>query len=537
MRFNSIRSKVTAPIALLGIILVGVFVSFLSIVEMQKDQSEIQAKRYFASANYVLNADRDIYQALVARNAILSKQGSYDENLADFEENAQQVKDRFQLYRQALASESNLLKSFANFDNLFNKWLTAERSLVKSAQAGSVSDASVNSANGLFSDIRSVLDVAGEAVTKRAQESQIETTAKIEGLESTLLAVIVVVLIVAAVSGYIIPKRLNQRISHLAGRIKEIAEGDGDLTQRINSTAKDELGDLANEFDGFVERLRSIISSVHHQSNSLGGMTSELNHASERTAGITTTLVNASNSIVSAAHEMNMSNQQMADVATNTAHEAQNSNQLADQGISAVNNSQSAIDSLVRDINDALNRSSELERSSEAIASVLEVIRNIAEQTNLLALNAAIEAARAGEQGRGFAVVADEVRTLATRTQDSTNEIESMIEQLKVNVRESSKAIQNSRTNADTTVSNFDDVIRIFGELQESFAKVQDMAAQTAQATQEQSTVSGEINENLSAMQSQTEQVQSVSDLVQEHARQISSLYKELDRQVGSFKV
>ncbi|RUM55739.1 MAG: methyl-accepting chemotaxis protein, partial [Marinomonas sp.] len=196
-------------------------------------------------------------------------------------------------------------------------------------------------------------------------------------------------------------------------------------------------------------------------------MTTDLNHASERTSGVTMTLVNASNSIVSAAHQMSMSNQEMAGVANDTANEAQTSSELTNQGIQAVNTSQGAIDGLVRDINDALNRAGELEKSSEAIASVLEVIRNIAEQTNLLALNAAIEAARAGEQGRGFAVVADEVRTLATRTQDSTNEIETMIEQLKVNVQESSRAIQNSRNNADTTVANFDEVIRIFGSLEE----------------------------------------------------------------------
>lgn len=537
MRLNSIRIKVTAPIALLGLILIGVFFSSSHLVSLQNEQMTKQSQNYFHASNSVLNGDRDIYQALVGRNAIINKQGNYADNLADFEGNAKQVKERFQEYRASLQDEPQLVGQFSSFDSLFNTWVMQEQKLLSLAQSGQDFSSTLVAADSSFSAIRGELDKAGEAVANHAEQAQAETLAKIAVYEKIQLAVIIIALLIAAIAGYIVPKRLNERVSHLASRIKEIAEGDGDLTQRINSTAKDELGDLAHEFDGFVERLRGIISSIHQQSQSLGGMTSELGHASERTSGVTMNLVNASNSIVSAAHEMSMSSQQMAGVAHDTAGEANNSNALTEQGIQAVNNSQTAIDSLVGDINDALSRATELEKSSEAIASVLEVIRNIAEQTNLLALNAAIEAARAGEQGRGFAVVADEVRTLATRTQDSTNEIESMIEQLKVNVQGSSRAIQNSRTNADTTVSNFDEVIRIFDALQESFGKVQEMAAQTAQATQEQSTVTDEINVNLASMKHQTDEVQSVSELVQEQSSQISNLFQELDRQVGSFKV
>jgi len=286
-----------------------------------------------------------------------------------------------------------------------------------------------------------------------------------------------------------------------------------------------------------VDRLRGIIGSIHKQSDALGEMTGQLNNVAKQTSGITTALANASASIVSAGHQMDMSNQQMATVARDTADEAKNSNNLTQNGMAAVNKSQHAITTLVADIELALGRSGELQKSSESIASVLEVIRNIAEQTNLLALNAAIEAARAGEQGRGFAVVADEVRTLATRTQDSTNEIEGMIEQLKINVTESSKAIQNSRDNAESTVTNFGEVTKIFNGIQASFAKVQAMAAQTAQATQEQSIVSNDINRNMVSLKDQTDSVQSVSDLIQQQSKDITKLYKALDQQVGSFKV
>ena len=537
MRLNSIRTKVTAPIALLGVILVGLFIGSSYLLELEKTTIKKQSDNYFAASSLVLNADRDIYQALVGRNAIINQRGNYDDNLADFNDNAQQVFDRFQAYRAALVDEPQLLEQFKKFDSLFKQWKADEQTLLSLVSSGQNLDAAIEKANTSFSMIRDVLDVAGETVSKRAVEAQDDSIARIDAFERWEMIIIIIALLIASVAGYIIPKRLNHRVTRLAERIKEIAEGDGDLTLRINSTAKDELGDLAHEFDGFVERLRGIIGSIRNQSETLGGMTTDLNHASERTSGVTMTLVNASNSIVSAAHQMSMSNQEMAGVANDTANEAQTSSELTNQGIRAVNTSQGAIDGLVRDINDALNRAGELEKSSEAIASVLEVIRNIAEQTNLLALNAAIEAARAGEQGRGFAVVADEVRTLATRTQDSTNEIETMIEQLKVNVQESSRAIQNSRNNADTTVANFDEVIRIFGSLEESFGKVQQMAAQTAQATQEQSTVSNEINENLSSMKAQTDEVQAVSDMVQSQSKQISDLFEELDRQVGSFKV
>ena len=537
MRLNSIRIKVMAPIAILALMLLAIHFSSAQIISVAYVQMDKQSNVYSVANSFVLNADRDAYQALVARNALLNGDGSPADNMADFEENSQQVKDRFSGFREALADEPKLLQPFSGFDSLYNSWQANEKALINMAKSGQDYDGAITKANESFSSIRNMLDVAGETVNKRSQSALEQASDKISSLKNAELVAILVAMLLAAIFGYLVPKRLNERVSHLADRIKEIAEGDGDLTQRINSTAKDELGDLAHEFDGFVERLRGIISSIRQQSQSLGGMTSDLGHASERTSGVTMNLVNASNSIVSAAHEMSMSSQQMAGVAHETASEAQTSSQLTTQGIAAVNSSQAAIDSLVSDINDALSRATELERSSEAIASVLEVIRNIAEQTNLLALNAAIEAARAGEQGRGFAVVADEVRTLATRTQDSTNEIETMIDQLKVNVQASSHAIQNSRNNADTTVSNFDEVIRIFGSLQESFGKVQEMAAQTAQATQEQSTVSDEINENLSSMKHQTDEVQSVSELVQAQSRKISDLFEELDRQVGSFKV
>ncbi|WP_432459575.1 methyl-accepting chemotaxis protein [Agarivorans sp. QJM3NY_25] len=677
MRINSIRLKAMFPTALLAVILVGLFIFSKAMTSIQQKALTVQNEHYFAAISAVLNADRDIYQARLAIEKIYCGEGALVENRAEFEENAQQVLDRFHLYRKNLESEPELLASYTQFEQYFQDWYSASELVMASAKEGvdfgpkfieldrqfgvirqmldqageklnehtqkleaeNIDQATLNryieaisevlkadvdiyqarlamqklmihdglpqqnkasfkknaaqalqrfhayraylidepnltepyqeldtlftewhhnsiafiestevKTNGALSEalmrldekfkvVRSQLDQAGEDVRAKSQESDEILREQVESLESIAMVIIILAFIVAIGFGYYMPLLLTRNVKNMANRIKEIAEGDGDLTARINSSAGDELGDLAHEFDGFVEHLRSIIKVIHNKSEALGGMTEQFNGVSSEASAITLALVDASNSIVSASSEMNMSNQQMAEVAKDTVKEANNSNQLSKQGIAAVNTSNQAISSLVNDIEVTESQSIELEKSSQTIASVLEVIRKIAEQTNLLALNAAIEAARAGEQGRGFAVVADEVRTLATRTQDSTNEIEGMIEQLKVNVERSSSAIQNSRKNAESTVDNFSQVIQIFDELRASFGRVQEMADHTAQATQEQSAVSSEINQNLVSLKEQTDGVQNVADEIQSQSHNISDLYQELNKQVGSFKV
>ncbi|MCH1919181.1 methyl-accepting chemotaxis protein [Shewanella sp. A3A] len=494
---------------------------------------------YVEAMAEVLNADRDIYQARLALQKLLHHEGDFQANKDFFEENAKQVIQRFHNFRSFMVRNPQLLEPYANFDSLYNKWYDNSKTLIASPdtlkQQSLPADQVVMEQK--FAAIRSVLDKAGEAVRLHARDVKDQITAKVAGYQKIAMVVISIAFVLALIVGYIVPLRLTREVEHISTRIKEIAAGDGDLTQRINSRAKDELGDLAGEFDGFVEHLRHIIGNIQQQSSALGATTGELNRASEQAGGITAGLVQASEAIVSAGSEMNMANQQMAELAKGTADEAYNSSSLTQTGVLAVTASNKAIDSLVRDIEIALERSNVLEQSSAAIASVLEVIRKIAEQTNLLALNAAIEAARAGEQGRGFAVVADEVRVLATRTQSSTDEIETMIERLKLSVKEASEAIRNSRVNADSTVTNFEEVMRIFEGLSDSSDKVQGMAAQTAQATQEQSTVANHINQNLVELKDQTEGVNQMADLVQQQSYRINELYQSLNKQVDSFKV
>lgn len=537
MNLHSIRVKSSLPMLILAFTLLIVVSMFSYLSGLQKSALAVQADNFLQAISVVLNADRDLYQAKLASTMHLSKQGDSAALEAEVEENAQQVKQRFADYLQFLKDYPDIKQQFAEFEQDYQLWYQSALALLEASKAGSATPELIAEEQKQFGALRNVLDKAGEAALNKSVSEQQVLTSEISFFQNTTYSITAIILLIAGWFSYSVPKSLTTQINALTARLSEIASGDGDLTARLDTNSQDEFAALAGQFNGFVANLCQLIASVLQQAAQLSKLTQVLSESAIKTNDITRSLNVASDSIVSAVHEMTLANKEMAQVATDSAHEADEAKISAERGLVVVTSVTQSMASLTKDVDKALACSGELENSSENIASVLDVIRGIAEQTNLLALNAAIEAARAGEQGRGFAVVADEVRTLASRTQQSTNHIQEMIQALQSRVNEAATAISSGKTNADLTVSSFSQAEQVFRELQQSSIKVNDMATQTAAATEEQAVVSEEITKNLYALHDQASAAGEIAKDNDRLSNEIRQLSDTLFGLVGKFKI
>ncbi|WP_165661237.1 methyl-accepting chemotaxis protein [Oceanimonas sp. MB9] len=308
--------------------------------------------------------------------------------------------------------------------------------------------------------------------------------------------------------------------------LAQIADGRGDLTQRIELHGRDEVGLLAANFNRFVASQAELIRHIRQQAESLGGNAEQ---ASVRANQTVTELGRAQQEVTmvaTAVTEMASATQEIAHNAEQTATAAQQSSASTEQGKQLVHKTRDSIFSLAREMEQAAAVITRLDQHAHDISSVLATIQGVAEQTNLLALNAAIEAARAGEQGRGFAVVADEVRVLSQRTHASTEEIQGTIDTLQQATGEAVKLMQASRNMAELSAEDAEAAAQALEEITAAVGLISDMASQIATAAEEQSQVTGEITQNTTA-------IKDVSDELASDAEQSLQQSKDLHRQAG----
>ncbi len=325
--------------------------------------------------------------------------------------------------------------------------------------------------------------------------TQLSDDALSNGLLSGLISSIIGIVII-----FILAKQIGASLTNLTSRFENIAQGDGDLTQRIEVTSKDEIGQLAFWFNTFIEKVQNTLHNAKDTAGLVSQSSMNTMAETEKSQVKLQNQVNEVTQLATAINEMSATAQEVASSALQAATAASQIQVSSEEGQKIMNNAAASVEELAQFINEAQEQVVNLAASSNDIQKILTEIGGIAEQTNLLALNAAIEAARAGEQGRGFAVVADEVRNLASRTQSSTQEINNMLVILQQNTQSIVTVMDNSQKQALSTKEETVIAQDNLKEISSAILVANDMNNQIASAAEEQSSVSEEINRNVTSI-------------------------------------
>ncbi|MCJ2378080.1 methyl-accepting chemotaxis protein [Vibrio sp. ZSDZ34] len=314
--------------------------------------------------------------------------------------------------------------------------------------------------------------------------------------------------------------------------LQDIASGEGDLSRRLPEQGKDELSKIATAFNVFTDKLRVIIQEIQPVTESITHSAIELNKVAQHSSGKALQQQQAVDTVACAMNELHASNQEVANSAHYAAEAAKQASANGIQGAKIIEEASGLMLSLSEQLSETEINIHKLTDETQHVGSVLDVIRGVAEQTNLLALNAAIEAARAGEQGRGFAVVADEVRTLATRTQSSTDEIEQIISKLQNRASDVSQSMAQTRVQSDATLERATSAKHSLAEVDTQIRHILGLNEQIAQASSQQTEATNEISHNLTQIADHG--LQSTSQ-AQQLAKASESLLNDGQKMVDSF--
>ncbi|MGR5130974.1 methyl-accepting chemotaxis protein [Vibrio alfacsensis] len=364
-----------------------------------------------------------------------------------------------------------------------------------------------------------------------------EVFADLDATGQKMLLTTAIVALVFILMGILLANSITKPIRQIADRFTDLGEGEGDLAQRIEIKGSDEIAQLSKGFNGFIDKIHTTMKEVSLTSNALSQAAESVSSKATSTHNNSQEQRDQTIQVVTAINQMGAT---ISEIASNAATAADTANQASGNtqtGRQVVTQAKEVISQLANDVEATSMVVTQLASTTKDIGSILDVIRDISDQTNLLALNAAIEAARAGEQGRGFAVVADEVRNLASRTADSTEEIQKMINQLQSDAQDAVTAMEAGKVITSEGVDSTDQAVEALVSISERIADISDRNTQVATATEEQSTVVYTINQNIEEINAINEMTTATAEELADASRDLQALSSRLDTMVGSFKL
>lgn len=352
-----------------------------------------------------------------------------------------------------------------------------------------------------------------------------------------LIVVTGLLLVFMVVLNMLIVRSIRRPLSKITYTMRNISRGEGDLTQRLPESGKDELSEIAIAFNYFVEQIQNVIKETQNTVNLLESLSRQVVDITTRSTSLTQSQLEQADQSATASNEMSLTIQEVAASAERAAFAAKESDNNAQRGLESMQQTQTSIMQLATNILQSSEVIKHLHEDTEAIGSVLEVIRSIAEQTNLLALNAAIEAARAGEQGRGFAVVADEVRTLASRSQQSTEEIHQIISKLQEQAVNAVKVMDDNAKSSEDTAATAAMAMESIAAISQSSSTINEMNLSIASAVEEQSVAANEVSANIVQIADASNQVVTNMEETTQLLDELTSNASELVHLIQRFKV
>lgn len=540
----SVRKKLSLPLSLVMILIILVSAVSLQNSRFLAKNTQVLSAVYTEAISTSLNADRDLYQAHAALLEFMLNDllGTSNINvyLEVYEENAVQAKDRMDKVKTLIADSTELLGVLRTFDSDYKNWLSFNDKVIAMVNNGDIAAASSlyqREGNPLFEQLRTNYDKIGEAVKNRSDELTEEGLAS-NSSQMVVLGIAILLAIAACLVSLIIgPQLITNRINTMRKMLSSISEGEGDLTQRLSTAGNDEITRVAEEFNNFIENLQGLIAVIKKDAISLNEAKVTLTKTSQSTYQLSQSQSDNLDQVATAVNELSQALREVAENTQVSLAETKSTNNDAIESKEALTKSMQSITTMESTISHSSKVIEKLASETSRISSLLNVIRDIAEQTNLLALNAAIEAARAGEQGRGFAVVADEVRSLANRTQQATSDINAMLLNLNKGVDEAVEAIEKGASQVTDVVALSNSLSDTLMKVSESVSATTDRIYQIAAATEEQSQVVDAVNNNISSLNVLTLDVVRTVEAANSASENVNTVSNNLMANVGRFTV